>query len=298
MLPLGSSSSAYDRSLVEAFREGLRQVGLVENRDILLDVVWIGGDPDETVKQLIERGAELLIPCGSSASVAVKRQTSTIPIVFISVGNPVAMGLVDSLPRPGQNATGFADILADLGSKLVDLAREINRPREIVDYLWHSDWPDGLNRYRGTEQAAATAGVKLQSRAIADVNAIEDATKALKDGGASTLIIQPSPLTFQQRARIITTATRYGIGTIWGFPAAAREGGMIGPPHSPPLCGRKGSRRSRPSTSMRLCRRPILSRARQCRKCLFSKASASSEGLMWISSAPSRPPCVKPTMRL
>src|SRR4051794_11236034 len=227
MLPLGSSSSAYDRSLVEAFREGLRQVGLVENRDILLDVVWIGGDPDETVKQLIERGAELLIPCGSSASVAVKRQTSTIPIVFISVGNPVAMGLVDSLPRPGQNATGFADILADLGSKLVDLAREINRPREIVDYLWHSDWPDGLNRYRGTEQAAAAAGVKLQSRAIADVNAIEDATKALKDGGASTLIIQPSPLTFQQRARIITTATRYGIGTIWAFPAAAREGGMI-----------------------------------------------------------------------
>ena len=230
MLPLGSSSSAYDRSLVEAFREGLRQVGLVENRDILLDVVWIGGDPDETVKQLIERGAELLIPCGSSASVAVKRQTSTIPIVFISVGNPVAMGLVDSLPRPGQNATGFADILADLGSKLVDLAREINRPREIVDYLWHSDWPDGLNRYRGTEQAAATAGVKLQSRAIADVNAIEDATKALKDGGASTLIIQPSPLTFQQRARIITTATRYGIGTIWAF---AQDRSTSAGPHRP-----------------------------------------------------------------
>ena len=227
MLPLGSSSSAYDRSLVEAFRQGLRQVGLLENRDILLDVVWIGGDPDESVKQLIERGAELLIPCGSSASVAVKRQTSTIPIVFISVGNPVAMGLVDSLPRPGQNATGFADILADLGSKLVELAREMNRPREIVDYLWHSEWPDGLNRYQGTEQAAATAGVKLQSNAIADASAIGDAIKALKDGGASTLIVQPSPLTFQQRARIIGTATRYGIGTIWAFPAAAREGGMI-----------------------------------------------------------------------
>jgi putative ABC transport system substrate-binding protein len=223
MLPLGSPSSAYDRSLVEAFRQGLQQAGLVENRDIVLDVVWLGGDPDEAVAQLIERGAELLVPCGSSASVAAKRQTSTIPIVFLSVGNPVAMGLVNSLSKPGHNATGFADILADIGSKLVDLAREMNRPREVVDYLWHIAWPDGLNRYEATEQAANAAGVKLQSKAITDAAAIE----ALKDSGARTLIVQPSPLTYQQRAQIIATATRYRIGTIWAFPPAAREGGTI-----------------------------------------------------------------------
>src|SRR5262249_47045449 len=153
-------------SLVDAFRQGLRQVGLVESRDIVLDVVWITGDPDQAVAQLLERGAELLVPCGSSASVAAKRRTSAVPSVFLSVGNPIAMGLVDSLPRPGWNATGFADILADLGSKLVDLAREMNRPREIVDYLWHSGWPDGLYRYEGTERAAEAAGLKLQSKAI------------------------------------------------------------------------------------------------------------------------------------
>jgi putative ABC transport system substrate-binding protein len=65
------------------------------------------------VSEVLRRGAELLIPCGSSASVAAKRQTSTIPIVFLSVGDPIAMGLVESLPRPGRNATGFSDILAD-----------------------------------------------------------------------------------------------------------------------------------------------------------------------------------------
>ena len=74
MLPLGSPSNAYDRSLVDAFRKGLHQVGLVENKEIVLDVVWIGDDPDQAVAQLIERGAELLVPCGSSASVATKRQ--------------------------------------------------------------------------------------------------------------------------------------------------------------------------------------------------------------------------------
>jgi putative ABC transport system substrate-binding protein len=78
-LPLGSPTNAYDLSLVEAFQQGLRRVGLIENRDIILDVAWISRDPDQTVSEVLRRGAELLIPCGSSASVAAKRQTSTIP---------------------------------------------------------------------------------------------------------------------------------------------------------------------------------------------------------------------------
>jgi putative ABC transport system substrate-binding protein len=200
---------------------------LVENRDIVLDVVWIDGDHDRAVAQVMQRGAELLVPCGSTASVAVKRRTSTIPIIFVSVGNPIAMGLVDSLSRPGQNATGFADILADLSGKLIDIAREMNKPREIVGYLWHSGWPDGRNRYEGTEQAAQQARVKLQAREVNDPTAIEEAIVALKNGGTSTVIVQPAPLTYQHRARIIETAMKQGVGTIWGFPVAAREGAMI-----------------------------------------------------------------------
>src|SRR5260370_27156140 len=129
----GSPSNAYDRSLVEAFRQGLLQAGLVENRDIVLDVVWISGDPDQAVIEVLKRGAELLIPCGSSASVAAKRQASGIPIVFLSVGDPIAMGLVESLPHPGYNATGFSDILADLGGKLLDLARDLNKSQGTVE---------------------------------------------------------------------------------------------------------------------------------------------------------------------
>jgi putative ABC transport system substrate-binding protein len=72
-LPIGSPSNTYDRSLVEAFRQGLRQVGLIENRDIVLDVVWMGDDPDQAVSEVLRRGADVLIPCGSSASVAAKR---------------------------------------------------------------------------------------------------------------------------------------------------------------------------------------------------------------------------------
>jgi hypothetical protein len=67
-LPLGSPSNAYDRSLVEEFHQGLRMAGLVENRDIVLDIVWIGRDPAQAVTELLQRGAQMLIPCGSSAA--------------------------------------------------------------------------------------------------------------------------------------------------------------------------------------------------------------------------------------
>ena len=113
LLPFGSPSNASDQSLVDAFRSGLQQAGLIEGRDIMLDIIWTSGSDDDITKavaELIRRGAALLVPTGSTASVAAKRQTSTIPIVFISVGNPVAMGLVENLAHPGSNATGFSDI--------------------------------------------------------------------------------------------------------------------------------------------------------------------------------------------
>jgi putative tryptophan/tyrosine transport system substrate-binding protein len=226
-VPLGSAANAYDRSLVEAFRQGLRGVGLIENRDIILDVAWVSGDPDQAVSDVLRRGAELLVPCGSSASVAAKRQTSTIPIVFLSVGDPIAMGLVESLPRPGRNATGFSDILADLSGKLVDLSRELGKPRATVDYLWHTAWPDGQNRYQATEQAVQAAGMKLRSKGIADISELDDALVTIKQNGATTLVVQPSPFTYGHRGRIIASAMQNGLGTIFAFPVAAREGSFV-----------------------------------------------------------------------
>jgi putative ABC transport system substrate-binding protein len=112
-LPLGSQSNSYDRSLVDAFRQGLREVGLIENRDITVDVVWVGNESEYTkaVSELVQRGVKVLIPAGTSASVAAKRGSSTIPIVFTTVGDPVGIGLVKDLARPGGNATGFSDVL-------------------------------------------------------------------------------------------------------------------------------------------------------------------------------------------
>jgi putative ABC transport system substrate-binding protein len=228
-LPLGSLSNAYDRSLVEAFRQGLREVGVVEGRDVALDVVWISSEPDasQAVNGLIQRGAKLLIPAGSTASVAVKRQTSTIPILFVSVGNPVGMGLVESLSRPSSNATGFADVLSDLSGKYVELARELTKPHTTIDYLWHTGWPDGQPRRLATERAAESLGIKLRSRGIGDADEVGDVLAGIKKNGAVTLIVQPSPFTYRNRDRLIKSAMNHRLATIFAFPPAAREGALI-----------------------------------------------------------------------
>ena len=229
LLPFGSPSNAYDQSLVDAFRSGLRQAGLIEGPDIVLDIVWTTGsdaDTDKAVAELIRRGAELLVPTGSTASVAAKRHTSTIPVVFISVGNPVAMGLVENLAHPGGNATGFSDIFSDLSAKLVELGRAVNK-QDTIDYLWHTAWPDGKNRFQATEQAAQSTGAKLRARGIAESAEIDQAVTAMKLDGATTIIVQPSPFTYRERSHIIGTASDNGLGTIFGFPAAARDGALM-----------------------------------------------------------------------
>ena len=225
-LPIGSPRNAYDRSLTEAFQEGLRRVGLIENQNIVLDIVWVGDDPDRAVGEALRRGAELLIPCGSGASVAAKRQTSIIPIVFLNVGDPIAMELVKSLSRPGGNATGFSDILAELSGKLVDVARELIKPHRIIHYLWHTAWPDGQNRYEATEQAIRAAGIQLQSSGIVAMSELDAAVAAVKMSGSPAFIVQPSPFTYTHRGAIIASAQKNGVGTIFGFPVAAREGAL------------------------------------------------------------------------
>jgi ABC-type uncharacterized transport system substrate-binding protein len=226
-LPLGSPSNAYDKSLVEAFQQGLRQVGLLENRDVLLNVSWITGDPEKAIADVIQRGVDILVPCGSSASVAARRLTLTIPIVFISVGNPVGMGLVESLSHPARNVTGFSDLLGDLGGKLIDVSKELSKPKLDIDYLWHTDWPDGRQRLFDTEQAAQSAGVTLRLHGVGDNGDVSERIAAVKAGGGTTLIVQPSPFTYRLRERIIASAIQSGIATLFAFPIAAREGALI-----------------------------------------------------------------------
>src|SRR5262245_26328279 len=189
MLPLGSAASPHDQKLVEAFRQGLRDSGLKEDRDFVLEVLWVTGSHDRAVSELLERGVTLLVPCGSTASVAAQRQTIKIPILFISVGNPVRMGLVESLARPGGNATGFSDVLADLSGKYVEIARDLTTKDAPVGYLWYTRWPDGQYRFLSTEQAAQSLRVGLNAHGIGELGEAHNALAIMRGAGASAVIV-------------------------------------------------------------------------------------------------------------
>jgi putative ABC transport system substrate-binding protein len=229
-LPLGSPSNRYDLSYVEAFRKGLVENDLIDGKNVVVDLVWVANEPeyDQAVVELIRRGAKILVPAGSSASVAAKRQTSTIPIIFISVGNPVGIGIVQSLSRPGGNATGFTDVLADLSSKLVDFAREINAQGSPVGYLWFDKWPDGRNRFAQTEAAAQGLGVMLCARALGDIGELDAILGDMRSNGVTALVVQPSPFTYHHRDQIIAATARDGFAMICAWPQAPSEGALIG----------------------------------------------------------------------
>ena len=228
-LPLGSASNAYDQSLVEAFRKGLHQAGFTEGRDVVVEVVWTKNELEisQAVVRLVQQGAKLLVPVGTTASMAVKRQAPTTPILFISVGNPLGIGLVQSLGRPGHNVTGFSDSLAELSSKYVQFATELGNSPGIVHYLWYPGWTDGQYRFQVTEQAAQSLKVKVRARAINDIAEVDEAMAAMKKAGAAVIIVQPSPFTFLQRERIVTSATSHGLATIFAFRPAAAAGALI-----------------------------------------------------------------------
>jgi putative ABC transport system substrate-binding protein len=226
---IGLPSNAWDQSLVEAFRQGLRELGLVENRHFTIDIVWVSNEPEisQAISELLHRGAKLLVTVGSSASAAAKRQTSTIPIVFTAVGNPIGIGLVDSLSHPGGNATGVSSLIFDLSGKFVELAKELSKSQTAVGYLWYPRWTDAENRFKATGQAARASGVELRSQGINDISEVNDVMAAMKAGGVVTLIAEPSPFMYRHRKFLIDTATDHRLATIFAWAVAAREGALI-----------------------------------------------------------------------
>jgi len=228
-LPLGAPSNSSDMSLVEAFRKGVSDGGLLEGQDVIVDIVWTqnGSDYPQEVNELIRRGTAILATAGSSASAIANKQTSTIPIVFINVGNPIGIGLVNNLPHPGGNVTGFSDAVADLSGKYVDIARELGGPQAPIDYLWYTAWEDGQNTFSLTERAAKAAGMTLRARPLNNIDDLEPQLAAMKSDGATIVIIQPGPFTHRYRKRIFQGATSAGCATIYGFPPVAQDGALI-----------------------------------------------------------------------
>jgi putative tryptophan/tyrosine transport system substrate-binding protein len=196
---------------VDALRQGLRQLGHLEGKNIVIEYRYGEGKPDRLpalVAELIDLQVDLIVTHGFPAARAAKQATTTIPIVMAVIGDAVGAGLVASLARPGGNITGLTSILSELYGKRLELLKEISPKISRVAVL-SSDTSRGTEIALNEIKAAANAlGVQLQILQVRGPNDLQNAFDALTKAGAGAVIVLQGPLTSSYRKRIVELAAK------------------------------------------------------------------------------------------
>ncbi len=227
---LGGRSLATDAHLLKAVQDGLKENGFVDGRNVKFEFRWADGDfsrLDRLAKELVALKPDLLMAVGGTpVPIAMKRATSTIPIVFGIGFDPVSLKLVDSLPRPGGNATGAMLVAAALEGKRVELLKEMQPGLRSVALLGNSTSPmiDQLASDAG--RAAAAFGVTLHLAKVATVpelDAVLADLAARKTGGLAVTI---DGFLIAERRRIIDWAARERVPAIYPAREFADDGGL------------------------------------------------------------------------
>jgi putative ABC transport system substrate-binding protein len=210
---LGSSSSD---PLVEAFKQGLRELGYVEGRNIMVEYRSAEGRPDrlpDLAADLVRLKVDVIV-ASSQGAVAAKQATTTIPIVMPIITDPVRLGLVASLANPGGNATGFATQNDELPGKWMELVKETLPNASRVAVLFHPTYDGGV-QLKASEAAARSLGVRLQALKVERPDDFGPAFAAVRKNRAEALIISSSPLFYTHRARLVEFAAKNRIPTIY-----------------------------------------------------------------------------------
>ncbi len=154
---LGNSTPALEANLVGPFREGLRDLGYVEGQNILIEYRWAEGKYERfpaLIAELIALKVDVIVTAGTPATLAVKKATTSVPLVMVAVGDPVATGIVASLGRLGGNITGLTSIAQDLEGKRLELLREVIPNLSHIAVLWNAASPIQVIQEREPRAAA------------------------------------------------------------------------------------------------------------------------------------------------
>jgi putative tryptophan/tyrosine transport system substrate-binding protein len=228
---LGSDSPALYADRLRAFRQGLSETGYVEGRTLAVEYRWAEGHNDRLpalTADLVRRNVAALVTSTTPAALALKAATKTIPIVFFVAGDPVALGLVASLNRPGGNLTGTTTLTLEVGSKWVQLLHEMVPAADSFALLVNPTSPALAEAQSKDLQVAARAlGVRLhvlRASTDHDIDAVLPTVSQLSAGG---LIISSDSFFFTRSERLATLAARHAVPTIFGFREFALAGGLM-----------------------------------------------------------------------
>src|SRR5262245_16813906 len=213
-----------------AFLQGLRELGWNEGQNIQIDFRWGAGSADAIRKyaaELIAFAPDVTLASGSQAAHALQQASRTIPIVFAQVPDPIGAGFVDSLARPGGNATGFTTFEYGIGAKWLELLKQIAPSVKRVAVLRDPANPAGSGQWGAIQSAASSAGVELSSVSSRATDEIERAITAFARQPNGGLIMTGSTTAAARRDTIIALVTRQKLPAIYPYRYYAVSGGLI-----------------------------------------------------------------------
>jgi ABC-type uncharacterized transport system substrate-binding protein len=214
---------------VAAFRAGLEAAGWIEGRNIRIDFRFAGGDPErvrDRVSELVALGPDVIVAHSTPVVAALKRATSTIPVIFVVVNDPVGQGLVGSLARPGGNITGFTFVDFELIGKCLGLLKEIAPGVTRAGLMFDPDLAPYFRVYLNEISASPVKlAVEVEAVPVHDASEIEAAIARL--GPTGGLIVGPDPFTVVNREAIMKSAERHRLPAVYTLRQDVIEGGLM-----------------------------------------------------------------------
>ena len=223
-------STSADPSILDAFREGLRELGYVEGRNIAIASRWAEGKYDRLpglAAQLVGLKVDIIVATAVPAIRAAKEATRTIPIIMAVVVDPVATGLVASLARPGGNITGLSSMAPEVTGKQLEMLKEVVPAASLVAVLWNPTNAGNAPQVRRAQDAARALGVRLQPLEARGPSEIDSAFARMTSEQASAVIVLVDAMLLDHRTQIADLAARRRLPAVYGLSDHAEAGGLM-----------------------------------------------------------------------
>jgi putative tryptophan/tyrosine transport system substrate-binding protein len=228
---LSAGTSRAFAPFVTVFHEGLAETGYVEGQNLVTEYRWAEGSYDRLpamAAELVGRKVDLIVPIGGTPSaLAAKNATSTIPIVFTSVADPVGIGLVASLARPGGNLTGFSNITGELTPKRLELLSELVPQAKVIAFLVNPNNAATEHAMRDAQEAARAKGLQLPILKASTESEIDAAFATLVQLHADALLLGADSFFFNRREQLVALEARHAVPEIFEYREFPAAGGLI-----------------------------------------------------------------------
>ena len=227
---LGGSSAAAYSGFIKALQKGLRELGYVEGKTIRIEHRYAEGKLDRLpglAAELAQQGVDLIVVSGARATSEMKNATRTIPIVITTIEDPVAMGIVNSLARPGGNITGLTNLAPELSGKRLEVLKETLPRLSHVAVLWPPNAAGAVVTFKETQVAAKSFALQLQSVEVQNSGDFDGAFRTATSGRAGALLVLQSALTNANRKTITDLALKNRLPAMYTQDEYVDAGGLM-----------------------------------------------------------------------